>query len=107
LSEALLQNPCDQLLSTTDNTQYIHSLDNGSRLLSYISNTETEDELNNVITEVSKTVTSAGNMTSRITRYMNDLEVQTARTEESYSNFNSYGLPTHLNIIPAGCLKKK
>lgn len=88
----------DQLLSTTDNTQYIHSLDNGSRFFSYISSSQTEDELNNVIKEIAKTVTSSGNMTARTTKYMDDQENETSRIVESYSNFNSYGLPADATL---------
>ncbi len=88
----------EQLISATTNTQTIHSLDGSTRFFAYTSNRESEDELNDVIKEVTTVVNSSGNMTSRVTKYMDDQENETARKSEVYSNFNSFGLPADATL---------
>jgi RHS repeat-associated protein len=74
-------------------------LDNNRRYYSYASNTVSNNLVDNISQVLNITSDINGNITQRITKFLNSSSVEVKTVTENMSNYNNFGLPGNTSVI--------
>ena len=89
----------DNPVSEAINEYTFIPLDNNRRYYAYASNTVSSNLVDNISQVIDIASDNNGNITQRITKYLNSSSVAVKTVTENMTNHNNYGLPRNISVV--------